>query len=497
MRSAALLLSLCGASGLFAQNWTLINPAYKYNYSLGGTDTITNQIFATQVDTLGPDSFRYELNRIGVQCDTCLASLGSDCDGCFIRSGVAQFLGGDLVVSVSGTSLFNTDRVLYINHNATTGSQWVFDTLLAVVATVDSVRADTIFGAPDSVKYIGLSSGGGIQLAKSFGLVRFEHSTSPGPMVLIGNQELALGRTIPDLGQMMVFDVGDIVEYLTEDRSASHPDVLTDRTHSKRTITQRTVYPDSIVFQASELQHYMHIYQNLMTGFSSGGGTSSYNTIEWTVPSTDIPGSRLLTSYPGELVMVDQGSVIDSVLCIAEHGLDSLGNYVVRAKRLTGALTEFSLLITAHQVAPGLFGSYDLIQPENGCWGFEGPGLMELTAHHGMGSRRIFRLVGAVIAGDTIGELDTDAHLLDGVAEHQDGQVVVSPNPADDLIQVTGLDGADRSFVIHGGTGRAVLSGRVQGATFDLQVGALKPGSYVLSMTANGATSRGRFMIVR
>ncbi len=35
-----------------AQDWALLNPAYRYNYSLGGTDTITNQVFVTQIDTL-------------------------------------------------------------------------------------------------------------------------------------------------------------------------------------------------------------------------------------------------------------------------------------------------------------------------------------------------------------------------------------------------------------------------------------------------------------
>jgi len=81
MRSAILVFGLYSAPSLIAQDRALINPAYKYNYSLGGTDTITNQIFVTQVDTLGPDSFRYALNLIGIRCDTCSTSLGI-CAGC-------------------------------------------------------------------------------------------------------------------------------------------------------------------------------------------------------------------------------------------------------------------------------------------------------------------------------------------------------------------------------------------------------------------------------
>ncbi|MCC6654279.1 MAG: hypothetical protein IT231_03845, partial [Flavobacteriales bacterium] len=46
MRSILLLIALSG-SAASAQNWALLNPAYKYNYSNDGTDTISNQIFVT------------------------------------------------------------------------------------------------------------------------------------------------------------------------------------------------------------------------------------------------------------------------------------------------------------------------------------------------------------------------------------------------------------------------------------------------------------------
>ena len=48
----------------FCTELGLDQPDYKYNYSNDGTDTISNQVFVTHVDTLGVDSFRYELNRI-------------------------------------------------------------------------------------------------------------------------------------------------------------------------------------------------------------------------------------------------------------------------------------------------------------------------------------------------------------------------------------------------------------------------------------------------
>ncbi|MBL0043901.1 MAG: hypothetical protein IPP33_05645 [Flavobacteriales bacterium] len=52
MRSLT-FISLLFCSVVSAQNWALLNPAYKYNYSNDGSDTISNRIFVTHIDTLG------------------------------------------------------------------------------------------------------------------------------------------------------------------------------------------------------------------------------------------------------------------------------------------------------------------------------------------------------------------------------------------------------------------------------------------------------------
>jgi len=92
MRNRSLLGALLFCSMAHAQNWALLNPAYRYNYSNDGTDTISNQIRVMHIDTLGVDSFRYELNLIGVPCDTCTTSLGGFCDGCYVWVDQPQFL---------------------------------------------------------------------------------------------------------------------------------------------------------------------------------------------------------------------------------------------------------------------------------------------------------------------------------------------------------------------------------------------------------------------
>ncbi|HNK85042.1 MAG TPA: hypothetical protein PKL41_07565, partial [Flavobacteriales bacterium] len=94
MRTAATSTLLLSALALHAQNWALLNPAYKYNYSNDGSDTISNQIFITHIDTLGPDSFKYELNKVVVRCDTCTTVIGGNCNGCFLSLDQAGPFGG-------------------------------------------------------------------------------------------------------------------------------------------------------------------------------------------------------------------------------------------------------------------------------------------------------------------------------------------------------------------------------------------------------------------
>ena len=71
MRCRTLFVALLLCSLAQAQNWALLNPAYKYNYSNDGTDTISNQIFVTHIDTLGVDSFEYSLNLVAERCESC------------------------------------------------------------------------------------------------------------------------------------------------------------------------------------------------------------------------------------------------------------------------------------------------------------------------------------------------------------------------------------------------------------------------------------------
>ncbi|MFN6115388.1 MAG: hypothetical protein ACK46G_16010 [Flavobacteriales bacterium] len=68
MRTLLAIILLAAANVTLAQDWALLNPAYRYNYSDDGTDTISNQVFVTGTELVGPDSIRFALNRTARSC---------------------------------------------------------------------------------------------------------------------------------------------------------------------------------------------------------------------------------------------------------------------------------------------------------------------------------------------------------------------------------------------------------------------------------------------
>ena len=174
MRNLAFLfLLLCSAAS--AQNWALLNPAYKYNYSNDGSDTISNQIFVTHVDTLGVDSFRYELNRIGVVEDNSISNYFSQCENLInpwlVRSGQMQFLGGSVLLGSQNWTLEGPDKLTMFS-NAPVSYNWTNpDGSSASILMADTA---TILGVPDSIKWVGYSGGDTLLLSKDHGVVRSE-----------------------------------------------------------------------------------------------------------------------------------------------------------------------------------------------------------------------------------------------------------------------------------------------------------------------------------
>lgn len=483
MRAFGFLFALFMAIPGVAQDWALLNPAYRYNYSSDGTDTIRHQIRVMQVDTLGPDSFRYELNRVAVVCDTCPA-IGNTCAGCFVRVNQPQFLGFASVKAGNDWRFFGADTFL-IRSSAGPGATWSFDLSNGITATVDAEWTEALFGVQDTIRRIVLSSQDTVILSRSFGIQRFVRGTNA--VGLIGVEGPGVGRVYPDPLAYFDYQVGDELTYwLLSIYHLSYPggpEYNTSLTSYWRVrITGRMDLADGVFYSTS-------------WAIDEPGGTGvtlpPISQPDWQVPYNGWSFMRdelvvkhpLLGAYPGE--------VIDTSICenayypgydvrsIAKYGLAPSGRTEMRYQPI--GLSVNSMLCGFNAAEPTPQGVYPRHPEPVIAWYEEGVGLramwFRLTPGEGW---YVAELVGAVIGGDTIVPPPV-IHWDVGIWEREGNVGRVFPNPATCRIVLTqapigaGLDIRDLES-------RLVLTQRITSANETIDVQRLAPGIYFLSV---------------
>ncbi len=209
MHSLSTTLALVLGLVVNAQDWALINPAYRYNYSDDGTDTISNQIRVMHIDTLGPDSFRYELNRVVKYIGPHEPSSANCFSEIEYRLDEPQFIGGSIVEFGTSWWLFGEDTVRVLPFLGP-GESW--DASTGTTASVISGAFYSVLGELDSVKTIGFSNGRMIEVSKHHGIL--DHSNNGAPHRLIGVQgAVEIGAHYPKFGDFFNYQSGDILEY--------------------------------------------------------------------------------------------------------------------------------------------------------------------------------------------------------------------------------------------------------------------------------------------
>lgn len=218
MRTLSTLLLITITSLSSGQDWALINPAYRYNYSDDGTDTISNQIRVMDVDTLGVDSFRFELNRIGVICPSCspgyspTCSFGGETD--MIRSTTAQVWGHRALRFGSSWLLIGETDSLLVRPTEPLGSTWTGPG--GVTGTVYSTDEADVLGALDSLKWSAFSNGDTVAYSRDHGIV-FSDRASMGTFELIGRDGVTEeGQHFPRVVDLFDYQVGDVLQYHDE-----------------------------------------------------------------------------------------------------------------------------------------------------------------------------------------------------------------------------------------------------------------------------------------
>lgn len=499
MRSLAIFPVLLGAAAS-AQNWALLNPAYKYNYSNDGSDTISNQIFVTHIDTLGVDSFRYELNRIGVVCDTCPASMGGPCDGCFVRTNQPQFLGFDCLRS-GDTWYFNAQDTFIIKSPVGIGTSWLFSASTGVNATVDAEWGESLFSTDDSLRRILLSNGDTLMLSRSFGLVALRQGNVQYD--LLGVEGAGVGRLYPSPLGFFDYQPGDVLTYRVLDTyecsTSDHPSFPHIVSHYwTATITGRSSTPDTLIYTTSTARTLPHP--------PSDCPQVAYSPI-WPVPSDEwqfttssvLARHPILASYPGQVMDSSLAWIfVDwfQPMYLATYGITPDGRAIVRSQHLGVSYGPTSHFNTSEEIAPGLFPfSQDALV---NIWYEEGLGIRKAEFFIDLAIFGVsLDLVGAILGGDTIipppvieWEVGVPAEML--------AQFSIHPNPAADMLMLEITNTQKAHWHMMDVSSKQVGTGQIlDKAPHLIDVSTLAEGVYVFVLVTDECQSTQRFVIAR
>lgn len=465
MRQALLAVFFLGHAILSAQDWALINPAYRYNYSNDGTDTISNQIRVMQVDTLGPDSFRYVLNRITERCLNCVA-------GCEVSLNIPQFLQSRIIRTNTEWIFVYPDSII-IPASPTQDNPWTFSEP-GNEATVTAVGVQDVFGILDSVRTITTDQSDLVVWSKSFGIILWQIHDHPS-YSLVGVHGPNAGHLIPSPADFFVFQPGDIVQFETNSISDWNSNVWYRQFH----IAERSDEEGTIVFTGTMFSRGV---------YNSGSATSSSAYPHtWTLNLVDGPWGAVLHSTPHSDVALGTTFGGSQEHMTAIHSIDANGDYTVRSMDV-----EVSNFYQLSSDAPEVCGETHSGGHRNGVILNTQLGLRYYgRGHYASGSSTW--TTGAIIGGQTIGTVQSYPEILMSVLNHKQDRFNVLPNPATDSFVLMGTLGGEQ-LTIHDMEGRLVRTLRLNTANEAIDVQDLKVGMYVLRV--EGMRPQ-RFMIVR
>lgn len=472
---AALLFSLSLTAS--AQNWALLNPVYKYNYSTDGTDTISNQVFVTHIDTLGPDSFRYELNRIGVAIDTCAFWTGL----CLLAEH-DQFMGHHIAMNGDEWALETDSTTFIIRPLAPIGESWVYDTLNGTTATVSAIVEGTVLGETDSVKTIQLSTNDSIVITRDHGVIRYPAGNIEQRS--IGIEGLGIGTRMPTIQELFGLSTGDIIQYR---KYTFHFDMgpgqdVTEG-HYKYVITARQEFPDSVILDHTYLGTSSHQYNTDPPYISWSSGSDS-----WTLPGGPFPFAELATTYPQGVVRSMAWGYPAQYIAIADLRLLQGGSRALRTDKfywetiLVGPDTYQEIYLNpghAEYREPFGFYGYSFHRQSESCclWDY------------------VFEMEGAVISGDTIGTILPDSTFHVGINEaEQTVSFDVLGSPSSGSLTITSPAPLN-SWVITDALGRAVVLRERPALTETISTVSLPSGMYQVSAFDPHGRSTRRFLI--
>ena len=484
MRGIVLLVSFFPAIAAMAQNWALLNPAYRYNYSNDGTDTIRHQIRVMDVDTLGADSFRYELNLVAKVCDTCSGP------GYNLLLNQPQFM--QRLVDVEPNAWrFHDPSEQWVLPTAGLNDTWIFDSQENITATVTDVFTQLVFGSMEPCKTISLSNGDSIVISENHGVLSWNGQQ------LVGVHGPDVGSLLPSVETMFPYQTGDVVEYWEENGGYNG---ITGYSGDRRTyrmgITSGVPVGAAMVFSGSYVEHSWSWASSTSTPTYTFDHLTTTGS-EWIAGSPEFPWGDLQDSYPGQLVMgrvhTSAWSDPETAMCVARHWISDSGARMIGCQPLeyeTGIPDQLILSFNLIDTQPNPSVPVPLMPV-----GFHFPAEAEVCGpryRDGIGFEYYggcyfewgerYEMIGAVFAGDTIGTVHSVDYIIGlSIPEASRSPFVLQPNPAADQIAL--VNAAPGSSVrINDAHGRLVRWVRVVSAAEAIDVREMAPGVYLVAV---------------
>jgi len=483
MRGRLILISLLTGASLAAQDWALLNPAYRYNYSLGGTDTITNQIFVERFDTLGPDSIAYRLN--GVVRPTTQSTQCSWAQQVY-QLHAPQFIGSRAVRSGSDWLLIGADDLL-IRTAALPGQSWISPG--GIQGGLQFAVQGNVLGQPDSLKWFAYDNGVTMILSKAHGLRWIARSGTEHH--LVGMQgALDLGLRYPTQRDFFDYQPGDALEYRGTTSGTDGICWHTTNHKVRYDILQRTDGPTSTSYQVQRITNSQ--WNSTPVNWPNGPCPSGQwvNTAivpvtvehaQWTAENL-FGNAALNRLWPGAFAPPDPNNWPFEAHLDFHSGLSwrsrirGDGRYVLDTE-------PFGMQSTFVEPGPGFeqcwVDSLGLLYDMQTVRFVQGIGrtMMSFFAFEHDGNDSLYAYS---IGGEQVGAF-TPLDIILGVAEAEQPSITMAPNPAADQVNVSHLPVGSR-LVLGDASGRMVLERKPSAANETIDVQHLAPGIYLLSV---------------
>ena len=423
---------------VIGQDWA---PFYAGDTCIYRNDTSEFFAHTVWVDSVGSsaDGVVWRLNPSNHLCDTCDVERYCGKPPLLVEQPFP--FGSTIRLHDSSQYIFDQGGQgnMLLLAGASPGTTWLMDTVRAISAMVFQVVEDSVWGQPDSIKVIHLSTGDSILLSKQHGMVSFPDSISRGLRIhLAGILNKNLGEGIIDFWDIYDYQVGDVLFY---DSGYGISGTYWD-TKSKVTILSKHKSQDTMLFD---------VLTKARTETSSGGGGGNIygdDSIAYTWKFINQP-DRIVNALPNQIqISEDQGRIFAIGLGNWKIPMQDTNHiaYVRNSRTLkeaSGIYSNDSIPIygcSSSNIPDLSFPFFVQLSPFS--WSISvryekglGQTLYGLRSFEGGAG---FHLVGYIRDGDTVGTVYTDEYLFVGTKDElSPGSILIFPNPARESLVIS------------------------------------------------------------